>query len=188
MNASRTIADALISAATSERGIQAIEHDGRSARLPYDALLADSLAIAAALRARGLSAGDRVALVIPEVGDFVRAFFGISVAGLVPVALCPPAHAGDLPTFSRQSRHIVVASRASGVVTSDSVAPLLDIAGLDNGLLVLTINALRGGASLAEPVQVPATAAALLQFTSGSTAAPKGVVLTHANLGANIAA
>jgi len=187
VNAPGTIADALIAAATSERGIQAIEHDGRTSRLAYTALLAESLKIAAALRARGLSDGDRVALVIPEVGDFVRAFFGISVAGLVPVALCPPAHAGDLPTFARQSRHIFVASRASAVVTSESVAPLLDVAGLD-GLIVLPIDALRGGASIAEPVRVPAASPALLQFTSGSTAAPKGVVLTHANLGANIAA
>lgn len=187
MNAPGTIADALAAAAVSERGIRAIEHDGRPSRLPYKTLIAESLEIAGALRARGLSTGDRVALVIPEVGDFVRTFFGISVAGLVPVALCPPAHAGDLPTFTRQSRQILLASRASAVVTSESVAPLLDVAGID-GLTVLSINALRGGPPLAEPVRVPATAAALLQFTSGSTAAPKGVVLTHANLGANIAA
>ena len=181
------VADALLAASTSARGIRAIEHDGRTSPLSYAALLTEALEIAGALRARGLSTGDRVALVIPEVADFIRAFFGITCAGLVPVALCPPAHAGDLSTFARQSRHILLASRANAVLASEGVAALLDVAGID-GLSVVTINSLRSGPALTAPVRISPTDAALLQFTSGSTAAPKGVVLTHANLAANIAA
>ena len=71
-----------------------------------------------------------------------------------------------------------VASRARAVVTSQDVAPLLDVSGID-GLAVLTIESLREGPALAAPVRVPLSAPALLQFTSGSTAAPKGVVLTN---------
>jgi fatty-acyl-CoA synthase len=182
-----TLADALSAAAHCERGIKAIEHDGRSSRLPYSALLREALDIAGALRARGLSPGDRVAVVIPEVGDFIRAFFGITVGGLVPVALCPPAHAGDLATFARQSRHILLAGRVTAVITSEGVAPLLDAAGIA-GLAVLSIDTLRSSPPMAEPARPSPSAPALLQFTSGSTAAPKGVVLTHANLAANIQA
>jgi fatty-acyl-CoA synthase len=182
-----TIADALVAASSSDRGIRAIEHDGRSLLLAYRTLLAESLQIAGGLGARGLAPGDRVALVVPEVSDFIRAFFGITAAGLVPVPLCPPAQAGDLPTFARQSRHILLASRARAVVTSDDVAPLLDVSGI-NGLAVLSMESLRGGTAIAEPVRVRSNAPALLQFTSGSTAAPKGVVLTHANLHANVTA
>jgi len=184
VNGPGTITDALIAAASSDRGIRAIEHDGRSLLLSYNTLLSESLRVAGALHARGLVPGDRVALVVPEVSEFIRAFFGITAAGLVPVPLCPPAQAGDLPTFARQSRHILVASRASAVVTSEDVAPLLDVSGID-GLAVLTIESLRGGPAIAVPTRVPLNAPALLQFTSGSTAAPKGVVLTHANLHAN---
>jgi len=187
VNGPGTITDALIAAASSDRGIRAIEHDGRSLLLSYNTLLSESLRVAGALHARGLVPGDRVALVVPEVSEFIRAFFGITAAGLVPVPLCPPAQAGDLPTFARQSRHILVASRASAVVTSEDVAPLLDVSGID-GLAVLTIESLRGGPAIAGPARVPLNAPALLQFTSGSTAAPKGVVLTHANLHANAAA
>jgi len=181
-----TVSDALLRAAATSRGIRAIEHDGLPLPLSYETLLADALRIAGALHARGLEPGDRVALVMPEVSDFIRALFGISAAGLVPVPLCPPAQAGDLPTFARQSRHILAASRAAAVVTSAGVAPLLDVADLPCAARVLPIDELRGGPALARPEAVPPDTPALLQFTSGSTAAPKGVVLTHANLQANI--
>jgi fatty-acyl-CoA synthase len=187
MSALGTITDALIAAVPSKRGIRTIEHDGRSLLISYETLLAESLRIAGGLYARGLVPGDRVALVLPGVGDFIGAFFGMTAAGLVPVPLCPPTQAGDLPTFARQSRHILIASRASAVVTSEDVAPLLDVSGMD-GLSVITIESLRGAAPIAAPARVSVNAPALLQFTSGSTAAPKGVVLTHANLHANATA
>jgi acyl-CoA synthetase (AMP-forming)/AMP-acid ligase II len=184
----RSIADSLIAAADTDRGVCAIEHDGRTTRLTYKAVLAESLAIAAGLHARGLKPGDRVALLLPEVNDFVRAFFGISCAGLVPVPLCPPAQAGDVPTFSRQSRDLLAAGRIAALVTSDDVATLIDMDGLWPTPLVVPLETLGSAGSLAAPVPVGPDAIALLQFTSGSTAAPKGVVLTHANLRANIAA
>ena len=188
MIAGGNVADALVKAAGSRCGIRAVEHDGRSLLLSYETLLADALQIAGALRARGLTTGDRIALVIPEVSDFIRAFFGISAAGLVPVPLCPPAQAGDLATFARQSRHILATSRASAVVASTDVAPLLEAGDATPAPPVYAIDDLRAGAALAQPVAVAPDAAALLQFTSGSTAAPKGVVLTHANLHANVSA
>jgi fatty-acyl-CoA synthase len=183
-----TVAEALETAARTTRGIKLIEHDGRSETLGYAMLLREALAIGGGFAARGLRQGDRVALVAPELGDFVRGFFGISAAGLVPVPLVPPAQAADVSTFARQSRHLLVASRAAAVVTSPDVAPLLDAGRGDVPAPVLTIAELRQAPPLDAPVRVPPGATALLQFTSGSTAAPKGVVLTHASLHANVSA
>jgi fatty-acyl-CoA synthase len=182
-----TVADALIAAAASTRGVRTIEHDGACRFFAYGALLAEALRIAGSLRAHGLEPGARVALVVPEVGDFVRAFFGISAAGLLPVPICPPSQAGDLPTFTQQSHHILDASRAAAVVTSPDVARLLDLAGLDRTVATVTLNQL-DGRPLAAPVASELDSPALLQFTSGSTSAPKGVVLTHSNVHANVAA
>jgi fatty-acyl-CoA synthase len=181
-----TISDALLRAATTSCGVTFIEHDGRTLTSGYDRLLHEALHVAGGLHARGLKAGDRVALIAPEVSDFVRFFFGITAAGLIPVPLVPPAHAGDLATFARQSRHLLVASRAAVVVTSAAVAPLLDIAGTPSAAPVVTLADLLPGQALAEPVHTPLESTALLQFTSGSTAAPKGVMLSHANLHANV--
>jgi fatty-acyl-CoA synthase len=183
-----TIGQALVAAAGSPRGVRFIEHDGRTAHATYHDVLQGALRIGGALQRRGLAAGDRVALVVSEVEGFVHAFFGIVAAGLVPVPLCPPAQAGDLATFTQQSRHILTASRAAALITTADVAPLMQLGSAQDVPLVLLLEEISGGEPLPEPVHVSTDAAAILQYTSGSTAMPKGVVLSHANIAANIEA
>ena len=183
-----TVSAALVAAARTSGGAVAIEHDGRSRSIPYTELLAQALLMAGALLAEGLLPNDRVALVAPEVSSFVAGFFAIGAAGLVPVPLVPPAQAGDVPTFARQTRQLLSASRAAAVLTTADVAGLLDLRDLNPAPRVLIIDALLRGPALDTPASASLDQVALLQFTSGSTAAPKGVMLTHANLHANIAA
>jgi fatty-acyl-CoA synthase len=183
-----SISAALVRAGAGGRGIRAIEHDGQSTSFSYGRLLADALRIAGTLTARGLKPGDRVGVVIPEVSGFIQTFFGIASAGLVPVPLAPPAQAGDIGAFTRHSCHVLGAARASAVVTTGDIAPLLNLSAVPTAPTVLTLNEAAEGTPLLEPIHVPGNAVALLQFTSGSTAAPKGVALTQANIRANVAA
>src|SRR5215510_4188226 len=137
-----TVGGALTAAAGTPRQITVIEHDGRSSTMPYAALLAESLLVAGALYAAGLEPEDRVALMLTEVRDFLCVFFALAAAGLVPVPLVPPGQAGDLPTFTRQSRHLLKSSRASAVITSAALQPLIDVSGLDPAPSVLTVESL----------------------------------------------
>src|SRR5438477_11282512 len=114
----QTVCEALTAAAKTDQGLTFIEHDGRSIELSYKALLDRACIVGGTLQARGLQPGDRIALVLPDIHEFVQAFFGIAAAGMVPVPLCPPAQAGDVATFTKQSRDVVAAARAAAVVTS----------------------------------------------------------------------
>ena len=90
MKRESTLTDALVASASTGRGLRAIEHDGQTSLLSYSFLLNQALIGAGALTAAGLEPGDRVALVVPQVGDFIQALFGILAAGLIPVPLVPP--------------------------------------------------------------------------------------------------
>ncbi|MFN7913847.1 MAG: fatty acyl-AMP ligase [Vicinamibacterales bacterium] len=183
-----TIGEALSTAAGSAFGLRLIEHDGQVDTLSYRALLARACVVGGALRAQGYVAGDRIAVVIPDVGAFVTAFFGIVAAGLVPVPLAPPGQAGDVDTFTRQSSHVVAAARASAIVTTAELTSLL-FTGESRCVPVHTLGTLLAGTTpLEAPVRRSTDDTALIQFTSGSTALPKGVMLSHANITANVRA
>lgn len=168
------------------RDEDALEH------LSYAELAEGARRIAAALAARGVQAGDCVALMLPSGLDFFRCFFGILYAGAIPVPIYPPARPAQLEDHLRRQAGILRNCEAPLLIADARVRRLA-------GLLTGLAPTLRGVAAPAEltaagpVVQAPPPAAApnglaLIQYTSGSTGDPKGVELSHANLLANIRA
>lgn len=134
--------------------------------------------------------GDRVAIMLPTGRAFLAAFYGALYAGCVPVPLYPPARPAQIEEHLRRSAGIVANAGAALLVTDARAKPL-------GHLLRAQCASLRHVATVADlartaPVPLPppprATDTAFLQYTSGSTGNPKGVVLSHANLLANLAA
>ncbi len=159
--------------------------------LTYGELARRARRIAAGLIQRDISAGDRVGLMLPTSLDFFLAFFGVLYAGAIPVPIYPPMRLSQLEDHLRRQTGILRNAGARMLITMPEAQQLA-------GLLGALVESLDAVASVAEidasAVSVPLPrlknpeAVALIQYTSGSTGDPKGVVLSHANLLANIRA
>jgi acyl carrier protein len=164
--------------------------DGQELEISYAELAAGAQAVAAGLIERGLEPADTVAIMLPTGREYFFSFFGILLAGGVPVPIYPPARLSQIEDHMRRHVAILANARATMMITvpeAKAVAMLLR-SHIDSLKSVITGGEL--GATRTPLVRPPVAAhdVAFLQYTSGSTGNPKGVVLTHANLLANIRA
>ncbi|MCS6287760.1 MAG: AMP-binding protein [Nitrospira sp.] len=146
--------------------------------------------VAAGLQHRGLEAGQSVAIMLPTCPEYFPVYVGILLAGGIPVPIYPPAHLAQVEEHVRRHVGILCNARAILLVTipeARAVAWLLRVHVPSLGTVVSAQELLRSRESLTR-VPVAAQDVAFIQYTSGSTGDPKGVVLTHANLLANIRA
>ncbi|WP_051723659.1 AMP-binding protein [Micromonospora chokoriensis] len=152
--------------------------------LTYAEADARAAGIAAALRDSGSAPGDRVLLLLPPGLDYVTAFFGCLYAGVIAVPVYPP----DPFALERTLPRLAAVARDAGPAIALTTSPLLGFLD-DVARLAPELGALRWIA-VDETEADPAgdvfsdepEATALLQYTSGSTSTPRGVMLSHANL------
>jgi fatty-acyl-CoA synthase len=187
MAAQKSIPAALYDAAAqgdTRRGFTFVGEEGE-AFYSFEEMAARAATYAAAMLRTGLRPGDRVALALPDNAEFVFSFLGAMHAGLVPVPMYPPQGLGKLGFYLEHARHILHVSEASLLITSAQVKTVLG--SLIGGSLrsIRTVQTLGVDDRQAPLANLRPEDPAFLQFTSGSTSRPKGVVLTYGNLSAN---
>ncbi|MFE5487351.1 amino acid adenylation domain-containing protein [Streptomyces sp. NPDC056527] len=177
-NSETVLLDVLTGAAEAapDQGIVHVRGDGGERVVTHRALLSDALRVAGGFLDAGLAPGDHVVLPADRSEEFLPLFWGAVAAGLVPVPLAPDV---------RRVRPVWEFLGRPPVAFGPSTAPLLDT--LPDSVRPLTLDALRDRPA---PRRLPRRTpddVAFLQFSSGSTGAPKGVELTHAAVLANLA-
>jgi len=160
--------------------------------ITYRQLHDSSVLLAAGLQLAGLEPGQTVAIMLPTSAAYFYTYLGILRAGGIPVPIYPPARPSQLEDHVRRHTGILENAQCAMLISvpqAMKVARLLQ-ARVPGLRAVLTPEALMSSGSTAQfaPVHVQAQDIAFIQYTSGSTGQPKGVVLTHANLLSNIRA
>ena len=184
----RTVNEALAAAATGGSGLTFVDLAERETFLPYSDVHARARRTAGALRARGVETGDRVALIFPTSPGFLDAFFGVLLAGAVPVPLYPPVRLGRLAEYHVATARMIAAVSARLVLADAATRTLLGkaIESSRPPLGCVTPEELDPGDEL--EAEIGPGALGLIQFSSGSTTDPKPVALSHDSLMAQLAA
>lgn len=181
-----TLVEALDFAATGETGVNLYGLRGELAEaMTYGDLRRAARDLASRLLATGLKAGDRIGLIAETDGDFVRAFFACQYAGLIPAPLPLPTPLGGRANYIDQIARMLGAADADALLGPAAMSAwVVEIA----EQRPMTFAGALADLPAAEAAALPAIGPedpCYLQFSSGSTRFPTGVLVTHKALMAN---
>lgn len=187
-----TLIDALEYAADGATGYNFYDAKGElRSVLSYNTLKHNALSAARRLSGLGLARGDRVALIADTSPEFIELFFACRYAGLVPFAMPIPVNLGSHAIYVRQLRSMLESSQASVAIANVDFFGFIEEAA--EGLNIDSLQWIGTPGQLNKLPEVDAVfqpslpeETAYLQFTSGSTRMPRGVVITEHALMCNL--
>lgn len=170
--------------------IHMLAEDEQHPDISYRQLWEAAEGIATGLQDHGIQSGDTVAIMLPTGPEYFFSFFAILLAGAIPVPIYPPLRRSQLEEHLRRHRGILSNCNARLLITiarAKVFAQLLK-SQVPSLMHVTTAGDLAAQGGCYQAPNIEPGDIAFLQYTSGSTGNPKGVILTHSNLLANIRA
>lgn len=167
------------------------DEQGEEQLITYGELLTAAASIAQGLIKRGIKHGETVALMLPTSSDFFFAFYGVLIAGAIPVPIYPPFRPDRIEEYAKLEANILQNAEARILIT---FAETKKIGTLLKTFIPSLIEVTSVAPLMESPSELPndltfeADQPAFIQYTSGSTGNPKGVLIHHSNVFANIQA
>jgi fatty-acyl-CoA synthase len=180
-------------AADRDGGVRFVGHsvapDG-PVHVPWRQMHDEARAVGAALQARGLIPGDHVAVLGPTSRELMTVIRGCWLAGIASMVLPLPMRMGSLEEFVAGTRARIRHGDAKLVLIDDQLAPFYEATAGDPPIAPMT-SVLPGAAGVPSPEALESPdddpdRLVILQYTSGSTSEPKGVMIPDRVLAANI--
>lgn len=163
------------------------EH-GEEKIIRYGELLENAKKVAAGLLTLGIKQKETVAIMLPTSEAFFYTFFGVLLVGAVPVPIYPPLRPDKIEEYALREANILNNAEVRLLITFSQVETLSNILKIFIRSLraVTTVDALMQAKHKVPTVILDTNDPAMIQYTSGSTSSPKGVLLSHSNILANI--
>ncbi|MBS0290641.1 MAG: AMP-binding protein [Proteobacteria bacterium] len=166
------------------------DETGAEKIITYAQLYQQAQKIAAGLLEYKIEPLDTIAIMLPTCEDFFYVFFGILLLGAIPVPIYPPFRPDKIEEYAFREANILRNANARLLITFHQAERLSELLSVFISSLkaVVTVDQLDKSNNKVPHLNIKGEMPALIQYTSGSTSLPKGVLLTHQNLLANIRA
>ncbi|KTD43378.1 AMP-binding protein [Legionella quateirensis] len=193
LTSAKTLIEVLTAYATKEaqRPHLFLQHEqGEEEIISYAQLLKEAEYIAQGLNNKGIKQGDTVAIMLPTSAEFFYAFCGVLLSGAIPVPIYPPFRPDRIEEYTRREARILHNAEVRILITFSEAATLSKILSSFVPSLkeVTTLNQLKMTTGSMPMLDLDPQSPVLIQYTSGSTGDPKGVLINHNNMLSNIRA
>ena len=158
--------------------------------LPYSRLAKDAKILARKLIAMDFKPGDRVVIIAETHPNFLRGFFACQYAGLIPVPVPVPIQLGSRFSYIRKTRDLLISAHATAVFSPESVLPMVNEACQDIDMKFVGDIETLSDQPVDDSIELYSANpedTAYIQFTSGSTRFPRGVVIKQRAVLSNLA-